>query len=221
MSYHNQVRVILIGDSKVGKTSLLYRLKVKTGLLPNTTTTIGVDFHTITMQVNGVAVDFQLWDTAGQEDFRSITRAFFRNAVAGYLVFDLTKRESFYHLSEWISEAKSNCHPDHGIVLLLVGNKADLVEEREVTYDEAEDFAKEHSMNYVETSAKSGANVQETLRKLVEVVIEHGGSAEITNWDESSATAGLQVTNSITSCSFAPAPENMVTNREKRACCKR
>ena len=138
----------------MGKTSLLYRLKTKSGQLPSTTTTIGIDFHTTTLQVNDTTVNFQLWDTAGQEDFKSITTSFFRSAVAGLLVFDVTNRNSFHHLHEWIREVKANSHPDHDIVLLLVGNKADLETQREISYDEAECFARQNNMKYIETSAK-------------------------------------------------------------------
>ena len=227
MSRNDKVRVIVIGDSKVGKTSMLYRLKVKNGELPNTTSTIGVDFHTITMQVNGAPVDFQLWDTAGQENFRSITKSYFRNAAAGYLLFDLTRRESFDHLSRWISEAHNNCQRRQGITLLLVGNKADLVEQRQVTYDDAEDFAKQHNMTYVETSAKSGANIQEALQRLVEIVTEQEELAEVRNLDGDviDPADDLNITSSLASQSFSPAPATMTTEydtkieNEKRRCC--
>lgn len=225
MSCRYQFRVVLIGDSTVGKTSLLYRLKDETGQLPNTTTTFGIDFHTKAIRVNGVDVNLQLWDTAGQEDFRSITVSFFRNAIAALLVFDVTKRESFYHLNQWISEAKSNCHPDHGIVMLLVGNKADLEEDREVTHEEAKDFALQHDMDYIETSAMSGANVQKASVKLTETLlsmIDSGELAEI-RMRTTGTSQGLQISTAASaSMSMAPVFEDETSaEKPKQRCCQK
>lgn len=231
MSCCYQFRVILIGDSTVGKTSLLHRLKWKTGQLPDVSMTIGVDFHTTTIQVNDKTVNLQLWDTAGQEDFRSITTSYFHNAVAGFLVFDITKRESFYHLNQWISEAKSNSHPEHDIVFLLVGNKADLMEEREVSQDEAKCFAVQHNMNYIETSARSGSNVQEASQKLTEtllLLIEGGELTEDRTWNGFHITTPSLCNSSAfssVSISFAPAAESQISNdtsiKKNQGCCQK
>ena len=219
-----QFRVVLIGDSTVGKTSLLCRMKDKTGELPAASTTIGVDFHTTAINVNGVLVNFQLWDTAGQEDFRSITVSFFRNAVAGFLVFDVTNRESFDHLNIWITEAKLKCNSEQDIVLLLVGNKADLERQREVSHDEAQCFADQHNIDYMETSAKSGANVYEASMKLTErllSLIDNGKLEGYRTWEDSnSTTTGLHVSGAMSS-SFAPTNEIDSTNEKKQGCCHR
>ena len=229
MSCCYQFRVILIGDSKVGKTSLLYRLKTKSGQLPSTTTTIGVDYHTTMLQVNDAIVNFQLWDTAGQEDFKSITTSFFRSAVAGLLVFDVTNRNSFYHLHEWITEAKANSHPDHDIVLLLVGNKADLEAEREVSYDEAENFASQNNMNYIETSAKNGTNVQEAAVEMSKTLlsqIEGGQLLGIRSLSNSTTiTQGLNISSATSSYTFSPASQSQSTvdsvpYGKKQGCCR-
>ena len=228
MSCCYQFRVILIGDSKVGKTSLLYRLKTKTGQLPSTTSTIGVDFHTTTLEVNDVTVNFQLWDTAGQEDFKSITTSFFRNAVAGLLVFDVTNRNSFHHLHEWISEAKANSHPERKMVLLLVGNKADLEMEREVSYDEAERFASQNNMNYIETSAKNGTNVQEASIEMTKTLLSQIEGGELTGIrplnDSNTITPGLNISSATSSYSFSPISESQSTidtvYEKKRGCCR-
>lgn len=228
MSCCYQFRVILIGDSRVGKTSLLYRLKTKSGQLPSTTTTIGIDFHTTTLQVNDTTVNFQLWDTAGQEDFKSITTSFFRNAVAGLLVFDVTNRNSFYHLHKWISETKANSHPEHGIVLLLVGNKADLDTQREVSYDEAECFASQNNMNYIETSAKNGTNVHEAAVEMTKMLLSQIEGGELVGIrplsDSTSATPGLNISSATSSYSFSPISQSQSTTdslplEKKRGCC--
>ena len=213
----------------MGKTSLLYRLKTKSGQLPSTTTTIGIDFHTTTLQVNDTTVNFQLWDTAGQEDFKSITTSFFRNAVAGLLVFDVTNRNSFYHLHEWISEAKANSHPEHDIVLLLVGNKADLEMQREVSYDEAEHFASQNNMKYIETSAKNGTNVQEAAVEMTKTLLSQIEGGELVGIrplsDSTSTTPGLNVSSATSSYSFSPASQSQSTIdsvpcEKKRGCCR-
>ena len=213
----------------MGKTSLLYRLKTKSGQLPSTTTTIGIDFHTTTLQVNDTTVNFQLWDTAGQEDFKSITTSFFRNAVAGLLVFDVTNRNSFYHLHEWISEAKANSHPEHDIVLLLVGNKADLEMQREVSYDEAEHFASQNNMKYIETSAKNGTNVQEAAVEMTKTLLSQIEGRELVGIrplsDSTSTTPGLNVSSATSSYSFSPASQSQSTIdsvpcEKKQGCCR-
>lgn len=229
MSCCYQFRVILIGDSKVGKTSLLHRLKTKSGQLPSTTTTIGIDFHATTLQVNDTTVNFQLWDTAGQEDFKSITTSFFRNAVAGLLVFDVTNRNSFHHLHEWISEAKANSHPEHDIVLLLVGNKADLDTKREVSYDEAESFASQKNMNYIETSAKNGTNVHEAAVEMTKILLSQIEGGELVGIrplkDSTSTSLDLNISSATSSYSFSPASQSQpttdsVSNGKTRGCCR-
>ena len=212
----------------MGKTSLLYRLKTKSGQLPSTTTTIGIDYHTTMLQVNDATVNFQLWDTAGQEDFRSITTSFFRNAVAGLLVFDVTNRNSFYHLHEWITEAKANSHPEHDIVLLLVGNKADLEAEREVSYDEAEHFASQNNMNYIETSAKNGTNVQEAVVEMTKTLLSQieGELLAIRPLNNSTTvTPGLNISSATSSYTFSPASQSQSTvdsvpYEKRRGCCR-
>lgn len=212
----------------MGKTSLLYRLKTKSGQLPSTTTTIGIDFHTTTLQVNDTTVNFQLWDTAGQEDFKSITTSFFRSAVAGLLVFDVTNRNSFHHLHEWIGEAKANSHPDHDIVLLLVGNKADLETQREISYDEAECFARQNNTKYIETSAKNGTNVQEAAVEMTKTLLSQIEGGELVGIQPSSnltsTTTGLNISSAASSCSFSPASlaqstTESVPHEKKRGCC--
>ena len=166
--YIYQFRLILLGDSTVGKSSILRQFKEGT-YFPDISLTVGVDFHAKLIHVRGQPVKLQLWDTAGQDRFRAIVRAYYRNAVGGLLVFDITNRESFANLGMWLEEARKNAEP-HKPVFVLVGNKTDQDKQREVLKEDALKFARENDMVYYETSAKSGSNVEEVFHFLAEKI---------------------------------------------------
>lgn len=107
-------------------------------------------------------VKLQIWDTAGQESFRSITRSYYRGAAGALLVYDITRRETFDHLSSWLEDARQ--HASTNMVIMLIGNKSDLESRREVRREEGEAFAREHGLVFMETSAKTAANVEEVRR---------------------------------------------------------
>lgn len=158
-----QFRIILIGDSTVGKSSLLkYFTDGKFAEVSDPT--VGVDFFARLIQVtDGTRIKLQLWDTAGQERFRSITKSYFRNSVGVLVVFDICNRKSFENVPTWMLEAKTHIEP-HQAVFILVGCKSDLTEQREVSFEEANTFADFNEMAFVETSAKTGEKVEETFR---------------------------------------------------------
>ncbi|VVC88053.1 ras-related protein Rab-39B [Leptidea sinapis] len=164
-----QFRLILIGDSTVGKSSLLkYFTDGKFAELSDPT--VGVDFFARIIEVqDGTRIKLQLWDTAGQERFRSITKSYYRNSVGALLVYDVCNRSSFEHIPLWMMEAKRHIEP-HRPVFALVGCKIDLVgtdnksgARREVSCEEARLFAEENGLHHVETSAKSGLNVEQAF----------------------------------------------------------
>lgn len=131
--------------------------------------TIGVEFGSRIVNVGGKSVKLQIWDTAGQERFRSVTRSYYRGAAGALLVYDTTSRESFNALSNWLNDARTLASPN--IVILLVGNKKDLEEEREVTFLEASTFAQENELIFLETSAKTGENVEEAFLKCSKTIL--------------------------------------------------
>lgn len=179
-----QFRLILLGDSTVGKSSILRQFKEGTHF-PDISLTVGVDFHAKLIQVCGHPVKLQLWDTAGQDRFRAIVRAYYRNAVGGLLVFDICSRESFANLGIWLEDALRNAEP-HKPVFVLVGNKTDQAKYREVSRDEAVLFASQHGMDYYETSAKNGSNVEEVFHKLAQKIytLVHDGVIRLEEgWD--------------------------------------
>merc|ERR1712100_703350 len=123
--------------------------------------TIGVEFGARMITIDKKQIKLQIWDTAGQESFRSITRSYYRGAAGALLVYDITRRETFSHLSSWLEDARKHSNKD--MTIMLIGNKSDLDQKRQVAYSEGEAFAKEHGLVFLETSAKTADNVQEAF----------------------------------------------------------
>jgi small GTP-binding protein len=160
-------KFVLVGDSGVGKTAIVKRF-CEGSFNDKMPHTIGLEFATRSVEISGTPVILQMWDTAGQEKFRSITRSYFRSSSAVFMVFDLTSRESFASLPRWLSDVQSTACPE--VVLVLVGNKADLAGLREVTQEEAKEFAKQHNLLYFETSARTGDGVQAAFRACLDSI---------------------------------------------------
>ncbi|KAK3602871.1 hypothetical protein CHS0354_018730 [Potamilus streckersoni] len=157
-----QFRLILIGDSTVGKSSLLKYFtdgKFADACDP----TVGVDFFARLIEVEeGVRVKLQIWDTAGQERFRSITRSYYRNSVGVMIMYDITKRASFENVIGWLEEAKFHIEP-HKAVYMAIAHKCDRDSDRQVSSSEGSRFAQLNGLRYIETSAKNGQNVEEAF----------------------------------------------------------
>ena len=163
--YDYLFKVVLIGDSGVGKSNLLMRY-TKGDFNIESKTTIGVEFATKTIktQSNNV-IKAQIWDTAGQERYRAITNAYYRGAVGALLVYDVTSMKSFMHVSDWLKELKQ--FADTNIVILLVGNKTDLKDKREVKKEEAAAYADTHHLAFIETSALDCSNVDLAFDRII------------------------------------------------------
>uniref|UniRef100_A0A7N9ARG5 RAB42, member RAS oncogene family n=1 Tax=Mastacembelus armatus TaxID=205130 RepID=A0A7N9ARG5_9TELE len=162
-----QFRFIMLGDSTVGKSSLLKRY-TEDLFLESINQTVGVDFYVHFLEVEpGVRIKLQFWDTAGQERFRSVTRSYYRNSVGGLLVFDMTNRASFDRIKEWHAEVCERVQP-HKVLFVLVGQKSDRDThgERMVSREEVEKLAGQLGVPYVEASAKTGQNVRESFELL-------------------------------------------------------
>ncbi|KAF7226872.1 ras-related protein Rab-42b [Nothobranchius furzeri] len=182
-----QFRIIMLGDSTVGKSSLLKRY-TEDLFLESINQTVGVDFYVHFLEVEpGVRVKLQFWDTAGQERFRSVTRSYYRNSVGGLLVFDITSRASFDHVKEWHAEVHERVQP-HTVLFVLVGQKIDQHAhgKRAVSREEAEKLAGQLGMPYVEASAKTGQNVREAFELLTRRIYQGLLSGEVKlleGWD--------------------------------------
>merc|ERR1712060_313113 len=171
MSYAYLFKYIIIGDTGVGKSCLLLQFTDKR-FQPVHDLTIGVEFGARMVSIDGKQIKLQIWDTAGQESFRSITRSYYRGAAGALLVYDITRRETFNSLASWLDDARQ--HANANMTIMLIGNKSDLTHRRAVTTEEGEAFAKEHGLVFMETSAKTAHNVEEafinTARKIYDKI---------------------------------------------------
>ncbi|URE29305.1 ras-related protein [Musa troglodytarum] len=153
-------KVVVIGDSAVGKTQLLSRF-TKDEFCFDSKSTIGIEFQTRTIVLNRKRIKAQIWDTAGQERYRAVTSAYYRGALGAMLVYDITKRATFDHVARWVEELRANA--DKAIVIMLIGNKSDLADKRAVSAEDAVEFAEEQGLFFSEASALSGDNVERVL----------------------------------------------------------
>lgn len=159
-TYDYLFKLLLIGDSGVGKTCILFRFSEDAF---NTTfiSTIGIDFKIRTIELDGKKIKLQIWDTAGQERFRTITTAYYRGAMGIMLVYDITQEKSFENIKNWIRNIEENASAD--VEKMLLGNKCELNEKRQVTRDRGEQLAVEYGIKFMETSAKASINVDEAF----------------------------------------------------------
>ena len=168
--YDHLFKLVLIGDSGVGKSCILLRF-ADDSFTESYITTIGVDFRFRTIKVEEKNVKLQIWDTAGQERFRTITSAYYRGADAIVLVYDCTDRESFDHIDSWLQEV--NKYSNENTVKVLIGNKSDKSEERKITEEDGKAKADSVGLSFIETSAKDASHIEEAFlmisRKLVEI----------------------------------------------------
>lgn len=151
-------KLIIIGDSAVGKSCLLHRL-TNNEFVTDHEVTVGVEFGTLLVKLEQQLFKLQIWDTAGQDSFKSITKIFYRGAHCIFLAYDITRLETFNNLATWYNEVMAQSEPD--VILFLVGNKKDMEEQREVSHDRVEKFKRDRNiMFHFETSAKTGENIE-------------------------------------------------------------
>ena len=161
------VKTIIIGCSSVGKTSLVHYF-INNEFGGNLLQTTGVEYSSKSIIYNDKEVKLQLWDTAGQERFKSITKTYYRGAKGAVLVFDLTSKYSFTQAKEWFKLAKEVCGESFGCV--LVGNKKDLEDNREIGFEEISIFAEENDLLYIETSCVTGENIEKVFETMLDVI---------------------------------------------------
>ncbi|KAI8983728.1 P-loop containing nucleoside triphosphate hydrolase protein [Pilobolus umbonatus] len=194
------LKLLLIGNSNVGKSSLLLRFTDDT-FLPQeeVSATIGVDFKVNMMEVNGKVYKLTIWDTAGQERFRTLTSSYYRGAQGVILVYDVSNRETFDALNTWWNEVNTYCSsPD--VVKMIVGNKVDKESSRVVSYEEGANLAKKLQTLFVECSAKTKIGVEQAFEELVEKIIETPSLWQKNLAPTVRVTADKQQSNSGDSC---------------------
>ncbi|KAI6654594.1 hypothetical protein LOD99_990 [Oopsacas minuta] len=167
--YDYLFKIVLIGDSGVGKSNLLSRF-TRNEFDLESRTTIGVEFATRSIPVDNKTIKAQIWDTAGQERFRAITNAYYRGAVGALLVYDIAKHMTYENVERWLKELKD--HADANIVVMLVGNKCDLRHLRAVPTEEAKQFADKNELIFIETSALDSTNVEEAFKSIVNEIFQ-------------------------------------------------
>jgi len=167
--YEYIFKYIIIGDMGTGKSCLLHSFTERK-FIADSPHTIGVEFGTRIIEVMGRKIKLQIWDTAGQERFRAVTRSYYRGAAGALLVYDITRRSTFNHLTSWLTDARNLTSPN--TVIMLIGNKKDLSAQRDVTYEEAKQFASENGLIFVEASAKTGENVEEAFIKTATLIFQ-------------------------------------------------
>ncbi|XP_016133466.1 ras-related protein Rab-25-like [Sinocyclocheilus grahami] len=200
LTYNFVFKVVLIGESGVGKSNLLSRF-TKNEFNHDSRTTIGVEFSTRSIQVDSITIKAQIWDTAGLERYRAITSAYYRGAVGALLVYDITKHLTYENVERWLKELY--VHADPHIVVMLVGNKSDLGNVRTVPTEEAKDFAEAKGLLFMETSALESTNVESAFLEVLTAIHKKVASKEVTRGSISAVTLG-------------PSSE---FNEERRSCC--
>lgn len=181
LEYDYLFKIIIIGNSAVGKSSLLLKFTDRT-FLANQISTIGVDFKIQTMQIDDKIIKLQIWDTAGNERFKTITTSYYRNSNGICIVFDITNKESFNSLPDWFSEIDR--FASDNVCKILIGNKSDLEKQRQVSKEDAKELANKYKIDYIEASAKDSTNVHQLFIELTRQIKQANVQKHITNINE-------------------------------------
>ena len=206
-NYNYLFKYIIVGDSSVGKSNLLMKF-AHNKFTDEYQTTIGVEFGAKNIHINDQIYRIQIWDTAGQENFRSITRAYFKNCVCAMVVYDITCRKSFENIQNWLQDVHDQS--PETVLIALIGNKIDLEDKRIVSTEEGEEYAIQNGLLFMETSAKSGEGVEEIFKKTAQEIEK---KINDNYYDLNSETCGIKrgKTNNINL--------NDTKNKDKKGCC--
>ncbi|KAL3231420.1 GTP-binding protein YPT31/YPT8 [Nakaseomyces bracarensis] len=208
--YDYLFKIVLIGDSGVGKSNLLSRFTTNEFNI-DSKSTIGVEFATRTVDVDGKKIKAQIWDTAGQERYRAITSAYYRGAVGALIVYDISKSSSYENCHHWLSELRENA--DDNVAVGLIGNKSDLAHLRAVPTEEARQFAAENQLLFTETSALNSENVDLAFKELITAIHQKVSKhqVELSNANKASGPNGPTI-------SLTPAPNEKKKSSSNNCC---
>jgi small GTP-binding protein len=171
MNFDRTCQILIIGDSSVGKTSILTRYTNGT-FKEEYLATVGLDYYSKDEIFNNKTINVKLWDTAGQERYKSLTQSYFKNAEGVIVAYDITNTESFDNLKFWINSIKANMENKNIFIpVIIIGNKTDMEESREIMTEDAEKFAEENKYKYFETSAKTGEGIDKAIRDLINQIL--------------------------------------------------
>ena len=187
------VRIIIIGDQSVGKTNIIYRFK-SDEFIEEYNCSIGVDFVIKYLNVDQREFKLQLWDTSGQANYRSLTRAYYKNSACAIIVYDVTDENSFKSVKDWIVECQN--YTNEKIILILVGNKKDLENSRKISEKDGREFAEQNGIDcFFESSAKTGENIKEIFQHICKIINKRIDDNEIDFYDESNGIKLLKKDN--------------------------
>ena len=200
-------KIILVGDTSVGKTNIINKY-IKNEFQEDFYATIGVEFSHKQFIVDNHKIKAQIWDTAGQEAFRSITRTYYKSSTCAFIVYDITDKKTFENVITWLNEVRDMCYKD--ILICLIGNKCDLETKREISYEDGKNFADENNLLFFETSAKSGINITECFNESATVLVDKIENGQL-KLDQ--ASNGIQIGN------FPDSEQNENLRKKKKKCC--
>lgn len=188
----SKYKLVFLGDESAGKTSIIHRFVFDT-FEPNYKVTIGIDFVSKTLYEDDRIVRLQLWDTAGQEKFRSLIPSYIRDSTVAVICYDITNRNTFASVDHWVESVRNERGND--VIIMLVGNKTDIVEQRQVSSEEGESKASRSNAMFIETSAKAGFNVKALFRKLAQALgaLESSGALASANSSLASNSPSVEV----------------------------
>ena len=217
------IKIIIIGDQNVGKTNIIHRFT--DGEFSNQyMITIGMDYISHNIKINKNIFHLQLWDTAGSERFRSITKGYFSNSACAIIVYDITNEKSFDSIKEWVNECK--LYTNKNIHLVLVGNKNDLKEQRKIEKEQGEELAKEYDMKFFEASALTGDNIEEIFVDICKTINKNINDKL---YDLNDPSIGIKISEREddmeinktyeTSSFLSKGSQKLNSKRNKRKCC--
>ena len=166
-NYEMMFKVVLVGDSSVGKTNIMSKY-LKNEFHEDSKATVGVEFGSKQFSVEGHQIKAQIWDTAGQERYKAITSAYYKGAKGAFVVYDITRKQSFDSVDRWINDLRAAA--DKNLSIIIIGNKCDLEDQRQVNKEQGEDKAKNYEVAFMETSALSGENLDKAFDKMINEV---------------------------------------------------
>ena len=167
--YEMMIKVILIGDSGVGKTNIMSKY-LKNQFMENSKATVGVEFGSKLFNHEGHKIKAQIWDTAGQEKYKAITGAYYKGSKGAFVVYDITRKETFASIDRWVNDLKTTSDPK--LTIILIGNKNDMEDNRQVSKEQGEEKAKSFECAFLETSALSGDNLDKAFNLMVKEIYE-------------------------------------------------
>ena len=205
-------KLVLIGDSGVGKTNILSRY-INNEFSLATQSTVGVEFGSKIIKKNDKSIKLQIWDTAGQERYKSITNAYYKGSKGAFVVYDISRKVTFEDVDKWIGELKTNGSED--VLIMLIGNKSDLEDKREVQTEEVAKKAEQYKIAFCETSALEGKNIENAFDNLINEItkkVEKEKINEIKNVEESK-------TITLNTNEEKKIEENKKNDNKKKICC--